>query len=77
MGAGCAGFGPPGDRSPQKHEFCRAWMRGFVAFIKPKGFTEAGLGETYLAKLDGSGKKSWQVAQAGEALRTVKPAEPG
>jgi hypothetical protein len=48
---------------PQKHEFCRAWVRGFLAFIKPKGFVEAGCEdvESYLTKLSREGKKEWQV----------------
>ena len=48
-------------------------MRGFVAFMKPKSFAEAGREDvgSYLAKLAGSGKKAWQIAQAGGALQVM------
>jgi integron integrase len=44
-----------------------------LAFIKPKGFAEAGREdvESYLGHLAGQGKKDWQVVQAAEALRVM------
>ena len=65
---------------PRMHDFCRGWILGFLGFIKPSKFSQAGIGqvEAYLQKLAGEGKQIWQVRQAEEALRVfyreVEPA---
>ena len=65
---------------PRMHEFCRGWVFGFLGFIKPAKFSQAGIGhvEGYLQKLAGEGKEIWQVRQAEESLRVfyreVEPA---
>ena len=56
---------------PRMHDFCRGWILGFMGFIKPTRFSQAGLGdmEGFLQKLAGEGKEIWQVKQAEESLR--------
>jgi len=56
---------------PRMHDFCRAWVWGFLGFIKLGRFHQAGIGyvEGYLQKLAGEGKEIWQVRQAEESLR--------
>jgi len=56
---------------PRMHDFCRGWILGFMGFIKPTKFSQAGLSdmEGFLQKLAGEGKEIWQVKQAEESLR--------
>lgn len=42
------------------HDFHRAWVFGWVKFIRPKRFSEAGDLMGYLTKLAGEGKKGWR-----------------
>ena len=56
---------------PEAHDFCRAWILGFLGFIKPARFSQVGVDavEEYLQNLAEKGKEKWQVRQAEEALR--------
>jgi len=56
---------------PRFQDYYRAWVLGFLGFIKPKGFVEAGEEDVrgFLRKLAGEGKKEWQVRQAEEGVR--------
>jgi len=56
---------------PRMQDFCRGWVLGFIGFIKPKRFLQAGYTdvENYLRLLTAQSKTRWQVRQAGESLK--------
>ena len=65
---------------PRFQEYYRAWVWGFLSFIKPRKYREAVADDVrlFLGKLGGEGKKEWQVRQAEEGVRVffqeVEPA---
>lgn len=56
---------------PRFQEYYRAWVLGFLSFIKPRKYVEAKSEEVgaFLRKLGGEGKKEWQLRQAEEGIR--------
>ena len=58
---------------PARHEFCRIWVRKFLAFIKPRKFEEAVKEdvEGFVVRLLEDGKAGWQLDQAVLALRVM------
>ena len=50
-------------------DYYRAWVLGFLGYIKPRRFEEAVADDVrgVLEKLAGEGKKEWQVRQAEAA----------
>jgi len=56
---------------PKTHDYCRAWVLGFLSFLKPVKFFQAEVChiERYLAFLAGQEKELWQVKQAEQGLR--------
>ncbi len=56
---------------PRFQEYYRAWVLGFLSFIKPRKFEEAKSEEVggFLRKLGSEGKKEWQLRQAEEGIR--------
>lgn len=65
---------------PRFQDYYRAWVWGFLSFIKPRKFQEAGRDDVrlFLERLSGEGKKEWQLRQTEEGLRVffqdVEPA---
>jgi len=61
-------------------DYYRAWVWGFLSFLKPRRFEEAGTDDArlFLERLAGEGKKEWQLRQAEEGVRVffqdVEPA---
>ncbi|MFA7233273.1 MAG: integron integrase [Terrimicrobiaceae bacterium] len=56
---------------PRFQEYYRAWVWGFLGFIKPRKFEQAEADDVrqFLGKLAGEGKKEWQLRQAEEGVR--------
>jgi len=56
---------------PRFQDYYRAWVLGFLGFLKPAKLNEAEAGDvkSFLEKLLLEGKKEWQVRQAEEGLR--------
>ena len=56
---------------PRFQDFYRAWVLGFMGFIKPRKYVVATPDDLkgFLEKLSGEGKKEWQLRQAEEGLR--------
>lgn len=56
---------------PRFGEYYRAWVLGFLGFIKPRRYEEVKTDEVreFLRKMAGDGKKEWQLRQAEEGLR--------
>ena len=65
---------------PRFQDYYRTWVWGFLSFIKPRKFEEAGKDDVrlFLERLSGEGKKEWQLRQTEEGLRVffqdVEPA---
>jgi len=56
---------------PRFQEYYRAWVLGFLGYIKPRKIAEASAEDVsgFLGKLAGEGKKEWQMRQAEEGVR--------
>ena len=56
---------------PRFQDYYRAWVLGFLGFIKPKKYEAATADDVreFLEKLSGEGKKEWQLRQAEEGVR--------
>ena len=51
----------------RSHNFYRAWVLGFIRFLKPRAFAESGAGDVkeFLSKLGKEGKGAWQLTAGG------------
>ena len=56
---------------PRFQDYYRAWVLGFLGFIKPKKYEVATADDVreFLEKLSGESKKEWQLRQAEEGVR--------
>ena len=56
---------------PRFQDYYRAWVLGFLGFIKPKKYEVAKADDVreFVEKLSGEGKKEWQLRQAEEGVR--------
>lgn len=56
---------------PRMHDYCRAWMLGFLGYLKPKRFSQVEAADVrgYLQRVADGGKQLWQIRQAQEAVR--------
>ncbi len=65
---------------PRFQDYYRAWVWGFLSFLKPRKYEEADIEDVnqFLELLAREGKKEWQLRQAEEGLRVffqdVEPA---